>query len=336
MTKLGIIIARFQLFDKNHLKLVEHVLGESDEVLILLGSSIKPRNPLNPFTVEEREEMIYKAVGSDKLFIDYNIDYYNDNKWLIDIQAAIAAHTEGRDDKFSITIYGNRNPLLPDYLNKFPQYNVEVVRTIDFEPLGSLGFTSPNLQEMFSGGQDWMGEVPVSTSKFATRWLETFRGKHIKAEFEYIKNYRRNTQTGKYEVIFNTVDSLVTYKGNILLVERRAQPGKGLWALPGGFLNPREKIFDGAIRELQEETTFRVNPAWLKDQKCFDNPGRSLRGRVITNAFFFEVPDYKDIPIVVGCDDAKSAKWFTMAEVIDNMVGDLFEDHYDIITYFLE
>lgn len=337
MIKLGVVIGRFQLFDHNHKRLLEHALGESDEVLVLLGSSVKPRNPLNPFTVEEREKMIFDALGEADLYVDYLIDYlYSENRWLADVQSAIQSHLGGREEDYQITLYGNQNPLLPDYLTKFPQWNHEVVRTIDWKPFGMLGFTSPLLENMFSNGQDWLGEVPVSTAKFATRWLGTTRGQYISDEFEYIKNYRRNTQTGRYETIFQTVDSVVVYKGNVLLIQRRAQPGKGLWALPGGFLNPKETLFEGALRELQEETTFRVNPSWVTNDHRFDHPYRSLRGRTITQAFLFEVPDYKDVPIVRGADDARRARWFTLSDVIDNMVGELFEDHYDIISYFLE
>ncbi len=40
----------------------------------------------------------------------------------------------------------------------------------------------------------------------------------------------------------------------VLLVRRAQDPGRGLWALPGGYLNPHEAPDDAAVRELQEET----------------------------------------------------------------------------------
>lgn len=40
----------------------------------------------------------------------------------------------------------------------------------------------------------------------------------------------------------------------VLLVRRAQDPGRGLWALPGGYLNPHEAPEDAARRELQEET----------------------------------------------------------------------------------
>ncbi len=40
----------------------------------------------------------------------------------------------------------------------------------------------------------------------------------------------------------------------ILLVERSVEPHKGMWCLPGGFIELGESPEDGALRELREET----------------------------------------------------------------------------------
>ena len=49
--------------------------------------------------------------------------------------------------------------------------------------------------------------------------------------------------------------TLICPKNNsILLVKRAADPGKGLWGLPGGFIERGETPEAGATRELLEET----------------------------------------------------------------------------------
>lgn len=50
-------------------------------------------------------------------------------------------------------------------------------------------------------------------------------------------------------------------KLRVLLIERGAEPYKGRWAFPGGFLNMDESAETGALRELREETGSRPKDA---------------------------------------------------------------------------
>ena len=104
-----------------------------------------------------------------------------------------------------------------------------------------------------------------------------------------------------YDPIYHTVDSVVTWRGHILFIRRRAHPGKGLWALPGGFLEPHEWPRDGAVRERTEESKLKffhkgskrrlhLHRDWCKSSHEFAHPGRSLRGRTITNAYHWVIP----------------------------------------------
>ncbi|HRE19091.1 MAG TPA: NUDIX domain-containing protein, partial [Rhodocyclaceae bacterium] len=53
---------------------------------------------------------------------------------------------------------------------------------------------------------------------------------------------------------------LDTFAGRVLLIVRDRAPGRGLFALPGGFLEPRETVYQSALRELQEETGLHLLP----------------------------------------------------------------------------
>ena len=123
--------------------------------------------------------------------------------------------------------------------------------------------------------------------------------------------------------------------GHVLMIKRKACPGMGLWALPGGFLNQNERILDGMIRELKEETGIKVPVPVLigniKGQQVFDDPNRSLRGRTITHAFFIELPA-GELPHIKGMDDAEKAKWIPLSFIREE---ELFEDHYQILNTFL-
>ena len=138
-----------------------------------------------------------------------------------------------------------------------------------------------------------------------------------------------------YENIFVTTDAVVTHKSSILMIRRKNSPGRGLWALPGGFLGPKQWIRDSIIRELREETRIAVpNEDLLRIMQpiqVFDNPSRSLRGRTITHAARFNL-DHLGIerPKVRADDDADAVRWFSFAE-IQRADAELFEDHAEII-----
>lgn len=52
----------------------------------------------------------------------------------------------------------------------------------------------------------------------------------------------------------------VTAAGGLMLLRRGIEPGHGLWAQPGGFMEIDETVRDGAIRETREETGLIVEP----------------------------------------------------------------------------
>ncbi len=113
-----------------------------------------------------------------------------------------------------------------------------------------------------------------------------------------------------YPPVFVTVDALLRCQGRVLLIRRGHAPGKGLWALPGGFVEPNDTLWQSCLRELQEETHCTLPEerlrAALRGQQVFDHPQRSLRGRVITQAYFIDLGN-DTLPEVLGGDDAAHA-----------------------------
>ena len=53
----------------------------------------------------------------------------------------------------------------------------------------------------------------------------------------------------------------ITDDGRVLLIRRGFEPGRGLWAQPGGFLEVDETVTEGAVRETVEETGLDVVPS---------------------------------------------------------------------------
>ena len=52
----------------------------------------------------------------------------------------------------------------------------------------------------------------------------------------------------------------VTEDGRVVLLKRGIEPGRGMWAQPGGFLEVDETVTEAAIRETFEETGLVVQP----------------------------------------------------------------------------
>jgi bifunctional NMN adenylyltransferase/nudix hydrolase len=138
---------------------------------------------------------------------------------------------------------------------------------------------------------------------------------------------------------FITVDAVVTVSNHVLMVRRGGDVGNGLWAIPGGFLDPRERLLQGAIRELKEETGLAaLNSSMeesLKGVAVFDHADRSSRGRTITHAHWFDLGEARQLPLVAGADDAAEAKWIPFTD-LPEMEEQFFEDHFScILKHFL-
>ncbi len=123
-----------------------------------------------------------------------------------------------------------------------------------------------------------------------------------------------------------TVDAVIFFNDEgssqkVLLIQRKNDPFKDQWALPGGFLENEEQLEDGAKRELEEETGLKVPK--MKQVGIFANPGRDPRGRIISIAFTTSLTHHASVK---GSDDAKDAKWFNV-----NNLPDTAFDHKEII-----
>lgn len=61
-----------------------------------------------------------------------------------------------------------------------------------------------------------------------------------------------------YRNPYPTVSVLVINKDKILLGKRLAEPGKGKWALPSGYIEFEDDFLTAAIREVKEETGLEI------------------------------------------------------------------------------
>lgn len=131
--------------------------------------------------------------------------------------------------------------------------------------------------------------------------------------------------TYKYPRPAVTVDAILISKQNsVLLIQRSGEPFKGKWALPGGFIELHESLETACRRELEEETSLKVEK--LTQFKAYGSVDRDPRGRTIS-VIFYSFQDEEAIP--VAGDDAANAKWYHL-----DQLPELAFDHQQIIDEF--
>ena len=286
-----------------------------------------------------------KLNPSGNLVVRYIEDNpYNDTLWASKVNSIVSDHAEVFGfEKSNIYLTGTERDATGFYLKMFPQWKQDLftdtsishslsatkVRELYFGSTLSGNFVSGSDREMLLSTL-----MPITTVHFLTKFQTTEYFGYLLAEYNQIVQYKNSWKSAPYAPMFLTTDAVVVQAGHILLITRKHSPGKGLLALPGGFLNQAEWMVDGAIRELQEETKIKLSPAQLrgsiKAEKIFDKPDRSLRGRTVTMAYLFQLNEVGELPKVSAADDAAAVQWYTLSDV-RNMKNQLFDDHYHII-----
>jgi bifunctional NMN adenylyltransferase/nudix hydrolase len=337
----AVCIGRFQGLHHGQLAVIHRALLLAPRVVIVIGSAFQARTPKNPFTWQERVEMIRLALSNDEAervgFVPVR-DYFDGRRWVSAVRQGVRAQL-GDLPAGQTVLVGHRKDATSEYLSDFPGWLLDDV--------GSQGdMHSSTLRDAFFGaaGQPLepalaalVSQAPPSTLGFLRAWAQLPCYRELAAEWASLRSERALWARAPYPPVFVTVDALIECAGHVLLIVRGRAPGKGLYALPGGFLEQRETVYQSALRELQEETGLHLLPGdiahALKGVRVFDHPDRSQRGRVITHAHHFDL-GARRLPEVSGSDDALSAAWAPIGELAA-MEDRFHDDHFHILDSFL-
>lgn len=334
-----VYIGRFQPFHNAHLATVQKACTMAKQVIIVIGSANQPRSISDPFTAEEREEFIKASCGdlAEKLtFVYVENLVYNDSQWAKQVAEKVDA--AAINDKTNIGIIGYEKDESSFYLKMFPAWEsipMAQVEILDATTIRNIYFSEKCNLNFFHK------VIPEGTVEWLRGFMEAPEYRDIIAEMRYIENYKKPYSGLPYAPTFNTGDAVVVKNNHVLLIRRRAFPGKGLLAIPGGFLNANtdKSLRDCAIRELYEETKIKVSrgriASSIREEKVFDSINRSHRGRIITTAQFIVLDDVtvdSELPKVRGSDDAEKAVWVPFHKINR---AEMFEDHYDIVSWFI-
>jgi len=321
---------RFQPLHLGHVDVIRRAGELAEKVIIIVGSAHQPRTFKNPFTFEERKQLILKSCSSlvDSLRVIPNYDTLNDDDtWANNIYSLVCNETEFID---KIAIIGHKKDDSSFYLDMFTKWELVEV------PLFNKLSATPIREQYFKYHEEpknYSHVVPEPTIDFLTKFMETEEYQEIVRETTSIERYKSQYAMLPFPPTFVTVDALIVHDGHVLMVERKNEPGWGLWALPGGFLDAgTDRSIEAAMfRELKEETNLDLT-GYMSETQVFDSIDRSSRGRTITHVFHMEIDINLPQPEVIPGDDAKSAEWIPCKEINPSKC---FEDHYEIINHFL-
>jgi 8-oxo-dGTP diphosphatase len=141
--------------------------------------------------------------------------------------------------------------------------------------------------------------------------------------------------TSEYPIFYVTVDVVaLTIRDDALcalVVQRGGEPFKGRWALPGGFVEPDEGLYDAARRELLEETGLGADARRLEQLASYGDPDRDPRGRIVSVAWLAVVPQ---AAAPTAGSDAARAQWGPVSSLLRK--GRLAFDHRAILADGIE
>lgn len=348
MNSLSVYIGRFSPFHLGHAEVLSRALSSSSDVLLLIGSVGQARNIKNPFTFLERKEMVegwYKEQPKNlgRLHILPLEDFpYNDQKWMRGVQSAVEGTYTSLVFKYGkystkIKLTGANRDESGWYLRMFGNY-FELDLVVDTKVGFDLSATKVRTS-LFERNNKWKTMVPDSTMR-VLNGMELSVADKLVEEYIFVKKYKESWATAPFPPTFVCVDACVIQSGHVLVVQRAGFPGNGLWALPGGFLDQNEKLIDGAVRELQEETSIELAPAQLygsiKTKETFDHPDRSTRGRTITTCFLFKLQDNKTLPKVKPqAGEINKVIWLPIEEA-QRRTDMWYEDHHAMMCTMID
>lgn len=355
---LAVYVGRFQIPHIGHAHIIHNGLEIADRVLIVLGSANESPSFRNPFSVNDRITMLrtyfnnknyfnYANILDHIIFQEIEDDLYG-NMWYNNLDKIVTKWKDGYGYK-NIVLIGHHKDSSSDYLRDTNIKNVvefDAIPGIHSSDMRKLYFTEETKNEIYNQ----YDKLSAGTINFLSYYMNTKEYYNIQNEMNAINKNKEIWKNSPYPPLFVTTDSCVVCKEHVLVIQRKNYPGKGLLALPGGYLNENEDIQDGMMRELLEETSltnridYKIITNSIKLRKEFSHPQRSERGRIITFASLIMLDQYMlmdlydfdedELPAVHGGDDAEEAFWLPLKD-LKSRRAEFFEDHYHMINYFV-
>lgn len=312
---IGVFIGRFQVPTPHagHRHVLLQAANLTNKLIVLIGSANACPSIKNPWDIRYRMDEMHrflKSAGVKNFEVFPLNDYiYSDSQWQTDVRQTIELATSPDDQ---IILFGNTKPDT-NYLKWFPEWK----------------YVEVNSTHVVSA-------TDIRKAMFEN--CDPLLPTNIQEEYDYFQSEATKFKDYPYPetISFNCADMLVECAGHVLLIERKHTPGKGVFALPGGFKNRSEAFIDAAFRELFEETGIKVPEKVLRgsivNKKLYDNPSRCNGIPRVTYVVHAKIDTNNDgsLPKLKASDDANKAVWVPLNIVLNDMK--LFDDHLHIVS----
>ncbi len=130
-----------------------------------------------------------------------------------------------------------------------------------------------------------------------------------------IPNDKQCPHCGRYANRGVSIDAVIVKNNQILLIQRGAEPFRGYWGTPGGYVNWDETTEETVKREVKEETGLEVVSTQLVG--VYSAPSRHPK-QVINLVYLVEVKG----DVAIHGDDALDLRWFPLDQLPEQMALD--------------
>lgn len=283
LKKIGIIVARFQIDDLHtgHKSLIERAMGESDEVVIVLGCTTIKGDKANPLDFQVRKSMLQEQYLAINVW--QQMDNKSDEQWSINLDKLICENlnTMYPGEEVAVTLHHSRDSFRSHYSGVYPCKEWDCLEDVSATERRKQIGESLNYDSAIDNGQAFRQGIIYSTQK-------------------------------NYDKVYPTVDCFVyNHKTDKALLGKRKNSNE--WRLIGGFSDPTKTtgFKSDAQRELEEESGLVVP---IGNFECIDSfviddfRMRSSNDKIVSTLFWVDVELEGDPGL--GNDDIEEVKWF--------------------------
>jgi len=311
--KLALVIGRFQPLHNGHLAIIDEARKQADKTLVLIGSSRQLPDFRNPFSYEERLNLLEECLPMGEDLSIYGLpDEPTDDEW---IQEVVARVNQFEEDPTEVAIFCGKKD--EEFYRKSFLYPVVTPDT-------EISCSATVVRTAWYENTLWTveGFIPVTTKEF----LENHKD-HDRLSVEYSTTTESAQQKKEGHPFANPVEVVsfaVIVKNNKVLLGKRGGPrGDGQWGLPGGFMNHDETTLDACMRETHEEMGFDLrelivsNNAQCLAQAVEENQD-NLGARNVGINYLFVVKPECELEVKVDQVETTSYSWVPLKEILED------------------